>query len=462
MVYMKSPKILYVEDDPKSRLIIKKVLENTGCQVYDADNGKQGVKMAKDLNPDIILMDIMLPVMDGLEATRQIRKIDAISRTPIIALTAKAMVTDKEQILAAGCDEYIPKPIDIPHFLKILSQYLDTDLSLSTSYSAPQKKPAPEKITPPKTILAVDDLPQTLIMLEKLLTGKGYRVITAPHGLSALDLLKEHDVNLIISDILMPEMDGYRFCYEVRKDEKTRSIPFIFYSSHYSNKAEIQFGENLGANGYLVRPLEISKLLTTIEDVLDQELPERNPVSWSEFSKLHNSLLLSKIIEIAPEKEAFNELELEKKLESGHSYLIKEKDQAKSYDLFLRLLSHKYNGLCLTRSHPKFIREQYKLKKTPFVWLSNTKSDEFTSSTDLTELSLTIKEFITRARKSVVLLDGFEFLVSKMGFRVMLEFLQSINEFISNSESILLMPLNPEIMGHQEESMLERELTVLS
>jgi CheY-like chemotaxis protein len=458
---MKKPNILYVEDDPKSRLIIKKVLENTGCQVHEAYDGKQGVNMAKKLNPDIILMDIMLPVMDGLEATRQIKKNDAISHIPIIALTAKAMVTDKEQILASGCDEYIPKPIDISHFLTILSRYLDTDLSLSSSHPPPQEEALPEKVALRKTILAVDDLPQTLTMLEKVLTGKGYDVLTAPNGLSALEVLKKQDVDLIISDILMPEMDGYRFCFEVRKNEKTRSTPFIFYSSHYSNKAEIEFGEKLGADGYLVRPLEISKLLDTIRAIFQRESPQRESVSWEEFSKLHNSLLLSKIIEIAPEREVFNELELEKKVITGHSYLIKEKTQEKSYDLFLRLLSHKYSGLCMTRSHPKFIREQYGLKKTPFVWLSNTKSDEFTSSTDLTELSLTIKEFITKAQQSVILLDGFEFLVSKMGFRVMLEFLQSINEFISNSQSILLIPLNPEIMGHQEVGMLERELTVL-
>ncbi|MBU7033227.1 MAG: response regulator [Theionarchaea archaeon] len=459
---MSNPKILYVEDDPKSRLVIKKVLENTGCQVYDAENGKEGVKLAEEMKPDIILMDIMLPVMDGLEATRQIRKIEAISKTPIIALTAKAMVTDKEQILSAGCDEYIPKPIDIPHFLETLSQYLDINLSLSSPYPLPKSSRSPASSPPSKSVLIVDDLPQTLTMLEKILTAEGYKIFSASNGLCALDVLKHHDVDLIISDILMPEMDGYRLCFEVRKNAKFNTIPFIFYSSHYSNAAEVEFGKRLGANGYLVRPLEISNLLKIIGDVLLIERRSLEPLSWEEFSRFHNNLLLSKIIEIAPEEEAFNEQKIEKMLERGHSYLIKEKTQEKSYDLFLKLLSQKYSGLCLTRSNPKFIREQYSLKKTPFIWLSNTKSDEFTSSTDLTELSLSIKDFISRAQQSIILLDGFEFLVSKMGFKVMLEFLQSINEFISNSSSILLLPLNPEIIGNQEVSMLERELTVLS
>jgi len=459
---MSNPKILYVEDDPKSRLVIKKVLENTGCQVYDAENGKEGIKKAVDILPDIILMDIMLPVMDGLEATRQIRKIDTISKIPIIALTAKAMVTDKEQILAAGCDEYISKPIDIPHFLETLSQYLDINLSLSSPPPMPKSGTVPPSLTPSQTILVVDDLPQTLTILEKILTAEGYKIFTASNGLCALDILKDHQIDLVISDILMPEMDGYRLCFEVRKNAQSRDTPFIFYSSHYSNAAEIEFGKKLGADGYLVRPLEIANLIATIKDTLHKEKRSPEPISWEGFSKLHNNLLLSKIMEIAPEKEVFKEQEIGKVLERGHSYLIKEKTQEKSYDLFLQLLSHRYSGLCLTRSNPKFIREQYSLKKTPFVWLSSTKSDEFTSSTDLTELSLSIKDFISRAKQSVILLDGFEFLVSKMGFKVMLEFLQSINEFISNSDSILLMPLNPEIIGNQEVSMLERELTVLS
>jgi len=457
---MQKPRILYVEDDPKSRLIIRKLLENAGCEIFEAENGEQGIKMALELKPDAILMDIMLPVMDGLEATKKIREIPEIAEIPIIALTAKAMAGDREHILAAGCDEYMAKPLNLLLLLKLLSKVLKRELSLTPPQSAPEVKR--EKAAPSKTILLVDDTPKNLMILEKVLQSEGYKTFTAENGRSALKILEEHHPDLIISDIAMPVMDGYRLCYEVMKNLKTKTIHFIFYSSHYSNKNEVEFGLKLGADKYMVRPLEIKKLVKVIRTVLHQEKVPPPPMTREEFQRLHTQLLTSKVIEVAPVREPFEIREPAVTLEMGRSYLIEEKTSRKSYDIFRNHLSQGFSGLCLTRTHPKFVKQQYKLEKTPFIWLSTTTSKEFTSTTDLTELSLSVKSFVTRAEKSVILLDGVEFLTSKMGFHTMLEFLQSLNEFISGHDCILLLPVDPEALTQRELSLLERELVVFS
>ncbi len=458
---MQEPKILYVEDDPKSRLIVKKILENAGCEVYEAADGNQGVKMAEELRPDVILMDIMLPVMGGLEATKKIRKISEIAHIPIIAITAKAMAGDREQILAAGCDEYIAKPINFSLLLRLLSRFLKKELSLKLPESAVKKKKKSESV-PSKTILLVDDTPKNLIVLQKVLESEGYRTLTASNGRAALEILKEHHTDLIISDIVMPEMDGYTLCYEVMQNLKPRDIGFIFYSSHYSNQPEVDFGMKLGADKYMVRPLKIGKLIEIIDEVLAHKKDPVLPMAREEFQNLHTQLLTSKIIEIVPMKEPFERSSSSTRLEMGRSYLVEEKTPQKSYDLFRNQLSQRFAGFCLTRTHPKFIKQRYKLEKTPFIWLSATRSEGFTSSIDLTELSLSVKSFVSKTEKSVILLDGVEFLASKMGFHTVLEFLQSLNEFISSHDCILLLPVDPETLNVRELSLLEREFVVFS
>ncbi len=116
--------ILVVEDDSKSLKLIRDLLQASGYKTIEATDGEQGVDLAKAKKPDLILMDIQMPEMDGLEATR-ILKADATTRNiPILALTSYAMKGDRERILEAGCDGYLAKPIDIQELLKKVAEHL--------------------------------------------------------------------------------------------------------------------------------------------------------------------------------------------------------------------------------------------------------------------------------------------------------------------------------------------------
>lgn len=110
---MSKGRILYVEDNFDNRILIKRVLEAEGYTVIEADNGKTGLELARTSQPDLILMDINLPDIDGYECTTRLRQMDGVSQIPIVALTANVMAGDHEKALAAGCDDYIPKPVDI-------------------------------------------------------------------------------------------------------------------------------------------------------------------------------------------------------------------------------------------------------------------------------------------------------------------------------------------------------------
>jgi len=110
-------KILLVEDNEMNRDMLTRRLERKGFEVVIAVDGQAGVDMASSSNPDIILMDLSLPVMDGWEATRQIKADPATQGIPVIALTAHAMAGDEQKAREAGCDDYDTKPVDLKRLL---------------------------------------------------------------------------------------------------------------------------------------------------------------------------------------------------------------------------------------------------------------------------------------------------------------------------------------------------------
>lgn len=117
-------RVLYIDDDMANRILVRRILMAEGILLDEAENARDGIRKAIDARPDIILMDISMPDMDGLTATQNIRNIPDIAETPVIALTANAMAGDRETFLAAGCDGYISKPIDIDTFVDNILQYL--------------------------------------------------------------------------------------------------------------------------------------------------------------------------------------------------------------------------------------------------------------------------------------------------------------------------------------------------
>lgn len=105
--------ILYIEDNPENRLLVKRVLEAEGYSVLEASDGPSGLEVAIQSRPDLILLDICLPEIDGYDLARRFRDTPGLQGVPILAITANVMKGDRERTLAAGCDGYIQKPIDV-------------------------------------------------------------------------------------------------------------------------------------------------------------------------------------------------------------------------------------------------------------------------------------------------------------------------------------------------------------
>ncbi len=143
------PRVLYIEDNKENRLLVRRVLmaSDYAFEVIEAESAQVGIEMAQQNPPDLILMDLSMPEMDGLTATAAIRQITSLKHTPIVALTANAMQGDKERSLSAGCDGYISKPIDIDRFPNEVHHYLTLRRNGTDKPDGAAIKPAADSIS---------------------------------------------------------------------------------------------------------------------------------------------------------------------------------------------------------------------------------------------------------------------------------------------------------------------------
>ena len=122
-----SKRILYIEDNPENRMLMRRVLMSEGYEMEEAVDGQSGMAKAAERPPDLILMDINLPEIDGYEVTARLKQLPNMQGVPIIAVTANVMKGDREKTLAAGCDGYIQKPIDIDLLPSQIESFLKKD-----------------------------------------------------------------------------------------------------------------------------------------------------------------------------------------------------------------------------------------------------------------------------------------------------------------------------------------------
>lgn len=252
-------RILIVDDNPTNRRLAASVLALEGYAVDQAQDAEHAQAYLASIVPDLILMDIALPGMDGLSLTRRIKSDPRLRDIPVVALTAFAMKGDEQKARDAGCVGYLTKPIDTREFAHQVAEFF---------IAAPM---AP--------ILIVDDRPANLRLLRAQLEAEGERVIEAANGVEALEQLAVHPVRGVISDILMPRMDGYRLCMEVRKHPQLAQLPLVLYTSTYDSPADRSLAHAAGADAYISKPAPVASLLAALRDAAERERGPFVPVA---------------------------------------------------------------------------------------------------------------------------------------------------------------------------------------
>jgi len=242
--------ILLVEDDKFLRDLLSKKLSDNNHSVSEAFDGEEAIKKVNAEKPDIVLLDIVLPGMDGFEVLKEIKSAEASANTPVMILSNLGQKEDMEKALRLGAADYLVKAkFDMEDILGRMNATLEAN-----DVQAPTKK---------KKILIIEDEQVLLDVLLKKLTKENYFVSFAMDGEEGMEKIKSEKPDLILLDIVMPKKNGYEVLQEMQNDETMKNIPVVVISNS-GQMVEIEKILALGVKDYLVKA-EFSP-----EDVLEK------------------------------------------------------------------------------------------------------------------------------------------------------------------------------------------------
>lgn len=264
-------RILVVEDNLANLDLMVYLLRAFGHVAISARDGEEGLRIAAEQKPDLILCDIHLPKMDGYEVVSRLKSDAECCSIPTVAVTALAMVGDRDRVLRAGFDGYLPKPIDPETFVHQIKSFVSGSPSaLACRQKDPRSKISRPSLKPAK-ILVVDNVQANLELACATLAASGYSVVTSLRPREALEIAKQSPPDLILSDICMSEGNGYDFIRAVKANPRLARIPFIFISSSMCEDEDRARGLAMGADQFLVRPIDPEQLLAAIESCLAEK-----------------------------------------------------------------------------------------------------------------------------------------------------------------------------------------------
>jgi two-component system cell cycle response regulator len=259
-------RILLIEDNPDNLDLMSYLLTAYGHAVTTAEDGESGIAAARAAPPDLIACDIHLPGVDGYGVAKALKADPSLAAVPVIAVTALAMVGDRERILGAGFDGYITKPIDPQRVVTELDAFLPANLRGAKPDTGSGCTDAAAESVRAKlaVILVVDDAPTNRDLIYQTLTPYGYDVRLAEDVPQAMQQLATFTPDLILSDLHMPGENGFNFIRRVKDDPRLAALPFMFISSSVWGEDDRETALALGVTRFVLRPIEPHVLIDEI------------------------------------------------------------------------------------------------------------------------------------------------------------------------------------------------------
>jgi PAS domain S-box-containing protein len=277
---MSQPTVLVVEDNAITRKMVRTTLTAAGYVVVEAADGHAAVDLAEQSAPDLVLQDLLLPDMDGLELVSRLRSLPAAADIPIIAFSGFVSRAEATRAHGAGFTDFLLKPVEPVRLLQVIGTYL------------PPGEPPGEKPGRGRHVVVVDDDPVQLKLARAHLTHLGFHVTTATNGRDALARARESPVDAILSDVLMPEVDGFQLCLAVRETPLLARTPVVLCTNNYIEDADRRLGERVGASAMTCRTPDFREAIDTLLDVLERKWAPRPqaPAERLEAERLHRAV----------------------------------------------------------------------------------------------------------------------------------------------------------------------------
>jgi two-component system cell cycle response regulator len=268
----KSSHILIVDDMPANLELLMTVLQRAGYVVHVATSGREALAVTLEIRPDLILMDVMMPEMDGFETCRRLKAIPDVAEIPVVFLTAR---TDTESITIgfdSGGADYATKPFLAEELLVARVQTHLKRAALSVSLRELQE---PRAVLDSRIhVLMVDDQRIMREAVHRMLGGEEDIVLTHHlESINALERIREIEPSVLLIDLVMPDIDGFELLRRLRKDERTRDIPIIMLSSDSEVHRKVEAFES-GANDFLVKMPDRLELVARIRALAAKGIAE--------------------------------------------------------------------------------------------------------------------------------------------------------------------------------------------
>jgi len=266
-------RVLVVDDDPVNADLIGYLLRAFGHDAVLALGGREALDATAAQVPDLVLCDIQMPGIDGYQLLHRLRGDHRFDQTPVVGVTALAMVGDREKVLSAGFDGYLSKPIAPETFVGDIEKYLPAHASrVAAGFSRPTFDADPGRLKPAATpaprragyALVVDDHEPNVQLMRHLLISLGVAVRAVRNASDALRLARAARPIVIISDIHMPGQSGIELLEAVKRDGDLKDVPFLLISASSASVAEERRAAEAGADGMLLRPLDPEDLLVQL------------------------------------------------------------------------------------------------------------------------------------------------------------------------------------------------------
>jgi DNA-binding response OmpR family regulator len=254
--------ILFIDDSALIHKMVATILTPQGFKVEHANNGFEGLLMAKKLKPDLIITDIQMPKMDGYEVCRKIKEDDSLCSIPVLIQSSLTDGVHIDRGFESGADDYITKPINPAELISRINSFLS---------SVPKSR---------ETILVADNSKLISNMITTGLKKQGFNCLTASNGLEILQRTENESIDLFIISQVLSGMEGREVVRELRRGHATKSCPIIMLSSRDS-KLDLIKSRSAGVSEFISKPFSVERMLVTVEKLLAEYrfIKERNAMS---------------------------------------------------------------------------------------------------------------------------------------------------------------------------------------
>ncbi len=239
--------VLVVDDEPGIRRSLRYLLEKEGYQVIEAASGREALELCKQRRPDLITMDVLMPDLSGFNVLEELKNRPSTAEIPVVMVS---IVEDRDRGEALGASAYLTKPLDFPELSRTVRSLLSRD---------PRRR----------KILVVDDDPAVGRSVQTALAHEGYEATYVSGAEEALRAVRRQRPDLIISDLVMPGMNGYELLRALKKEPSTRDIPVLVLTGHPGREGKVT-ALSMGADRYLTKDEGLAQLLKEIRTLMGQ------------------------------------------------------------------------------------------------------------------------------------------------------------------------------------------------